>query len=263
MVSNNIVHVLSGPVDRIETDLPNKVAAILGKDIYQTRLLLSGNIPKLIGHYPNTQEAELVASHLKALGLVVVVCSDGDLHKPPSPVFRAHRMRSINREVTFWDSGGQMVIMDQKDVFLILLGRIQIFRDIEATGTVMKFNLPATLLTGGIPVWRKSQEATRSTLIETGNFVRLYNRISVDPVVEIFENNFDFSSLGSKMTLSSFVNFSNVIAELKDSFPEALFDDRLIKTLETVTRVTNDHDLELNCKLIYLYHRELTGLQPL
>lgn len=262
MVTNDIVYVLSAPVDILESDLLNKIAAILEKDVYQTRLLLSGNIPKLIAQYQSTQEAELVASRLKALGLVVVICTDRDLRESPSPSFRAHRMRSTNKEITFWDNNGQMIIMDSKDVFLILQGRIQISRDKEVAGTTMKLNLPATLLTGGIPVWHRSKETIKSTLTEKEYFVKIYNKISLDPMVEIFENNFDFSSLGSKMTHSSFTNFNNIIVELKDLLPEAVFDDRLIKSLEVnVTRGTNKHDLELNCKLIYLYYRALTGLE--
>ncbi len=153
MIGHDIVHVLIAPPDKLQISLIMEAASILNKDPYEIRLLLTGNIPKLIAHYRSTQEAELVTKRLKALGLVVVVCSDAELRESSSTRFRAHTLKSGDKEVTFWDKAGQMRKIESKDVFLILKGRIQTYIDKEVTKTRMKFNLPATLLTGGFPVW--------------------------------------------------------------------------------------------------------------
>ncbi len=263
MVASDIVHVLVAPPDNIETNLVKQVAVIINKDPYETRLLLSGKIPKLIAHYQSTQEADLVAKRLKTLGLVAVVCSDMELHKSPSAGFRAHALRLGDRKVTFWNKAGQTKIMESKDVFLILRGKLQTLTDKEVTNTRMKFNLPVTLLTGGFPVWSKVKETTKNTLIEEGYFVRLYDRLSLEPVVEIFENYFDFSSLGSKIAPSSFTNLNSLIAELRNTFPRAVFDDRLVQPSGTsMSSATQWDDVELNCKLIYLYHQAVSSLGP-
>jgi peptidyl-tRNA hydrolase len=261
MVGHDIVHVLIAPPDTLEINLVKEAASILNRDPYETRLLLSGKIPKIVAHYQTVQEAELIAKRLKTLGLVAVVCSDMELREFPSGRFRAHTLRLGDRDVTFWDKGGQTKKLETKDVFLILEGRIHTYTDKEVTNTRMKFNLPATLLTGGFPVWSKVKEKTKGTSVEVGYFVRLYDRMSLEPRVEIFENYFDFSSLESKIASSSFINLDSIIAELRNTFPRAIFDDRLAKPFGTsMASATQGDEIELNCKLIYLYYQAVSIL---
>ena len=104
MAINNIARILVAPPDKLETNLVKEAALILNKDPYETRLLLSGKIPKLITYYPNLHEAESIANRLKALGLVAVVCSDKDLREAPSTRFTARAMKFGDREITFWDN---------------------------------------------------------------------------------------------------------------------------------------------------------------
>jgi hypothetical protein len=261
MVASDIVYVLVAPPDYIETNLVKEAAAIIKKDPFETRLLLSGKIPKLIAHYQSTQEAELIAKRLKTLGLVAIVCGDSEFHKSHLAGFRAYSLRLGDREVTFCDKGGQIKKIEPMKVFLILKGRYQTLTDKEVANTSMKFSLPATLLTGGIPVWRKVKETTKHTSIEEGYFVRFYDWMSTEPAVEIFENYFDFSSLGSKLSPSSFTNLNSIITELRNTFPKAVFDDRLVQPLGTsMSTDAQWDDMELNCKLIYLYHQAVSNL---
>ena len=262
MVINNIMHILVAPPDTLEINLVKEAAGILNKDPYETRLLLSGKIPKLVAHYPSTQEAELIAKRLKALGLVAVVCNDRELRESPQTRFSAHALRLGDREVTFWDKGSQMIKMESTDVFLILKGKLPTLTGQEVTKTSSKFNLPATLLTG-IPIWRKVREITKDTAIEAEYFVRLYARMSPEPRVEILENYFDFSSLGSKIAPSSLINLNRIITEIRDIFPQAVFDDKLVQPSGTsISSSSQEKDMELNCKLIYLYHQAVSGLGP-
>ncbi len=256
MVANNIVHVLVAPPDTLDTNLVKEAAGILNKDPYETRLLLSGKIPKLIAYYPSIQEAESIAKRLKDLGLVAVICSDKKLRESSSTRFVAHALKFGDSEVTFWDKGGQVIIIKPEDAFLILKGKLQTSTGKEVTKTSLKFSLPATLLTGGFPVWRKVKEITKDTAIEAEHFARLYDRNSLEPRVEIFENYFDFSSLGSKIAPSSFDNLNRIIAEMREIFPQAVFDDKLIQPSGTGMSTTSQaKDLELNCRLIYMYYQ--------
>ena len=93
MATNNIARILVAPPDKLETNLVKEAALILNKDPYEARLLLSGKIPKLIAYYSNSQEAELIANRLKALGLVAVVCSDKELRESPSTRFTARAIK--------------------------------------------------------------------------------------------------------------------------------------------------------------------------
>jgi len=57
------------------------------------------------------------------------------------------------------------------------------------------------------------------------------------------------------MAYSSLENFNTVVAKLREAFPEAIFDDRLMKPYKTdVPSLGVRDNLEIDCKLIYLYN---------
>ena len=254
MVGDGIVHVAVTPPGTSDVNLIKNVAAIVNKDAYETRLLLTGEIPKIIAHYHDKQAAESIAQRLKDLGLVAFVCRDSELHRPFQS-FRAHTLEFGEGEVIFRDKGCQAKIMKPSDVFMILKGTLQIYAEAEATRTEMKLRLGATLLMGGIPVWRKVTEKTKGMPIQTEYFARLYSRESSEPSVEILQHHMNYSFLGAEMAPSSLANLNTIVTKIREVFPRAVFDDRLMKLPMadvSLTRVRDD--LEVNCKLIYLYH---------
>lgn len=258
MAGYEVVHVAIAPPDRLEANLIKKVAAIVGKDLYGTRLLLAGKIPKIIAHYDTVQIAELTAQSLRELGLVAIVCKASELRKP-SQRYRAHTLKFEERAVLFWDKSGQARRIETRNAFLIINGRMQTYTETEVTSTKMKFSLPGTVLTGGIPIWRRVKEKTRDKSLQTECFVRLYDRTSPEPSVEILQYDLDYSFLGAKMASSSLANFSAVVTKIRDTFPQAVFDDRLIEPFEVDIPSTTPRDnIEINCKLIYLYHQAMS-----
>ena len=260
MAGYEVVHVAIAPPDRLEANLIKKVAAIVGKDLYGTRLLLAGKIPKIIAHYDTVQIAELTAQSLRELGLVAIVCKASELRKP-SQRYRAHTLKFEERAVLFWDKSGQARRMETRNAFLIINGRMQTYTETEVTSTKMKFSLPATVATGGIPIWRRVKEKTRDKSLQTECFVRLYDRTLPEPSVEILQYDFDYSFLGAKMASSSLANFSTIVTKIRDTFPQAVFDDRLIEPFGVDIPSTTPRDnIEINCKLIYLYHQAMSDL---
>jgi hypothetical protein len=113
-------------------------------------------------------------------------------------------------------------------------------------------------MTGGIPIWRKVKETIKGNSNEAGYFVRIYDSISTEPRVEFFENYFDFSSLGAKIAPSSSINLDSIITELRTVFPQVRFDARLTQPGTSISSDKPVRDLELNCKLIYLYHQTVS-----
>jgi hypothetical protein len=160
MAGHDIVHVAVAPPDTLETNLIEKVAAIVNKDPYGIRLLLAGEIPRVIAHYDDVQTAESVAQSLKDLGLVTIVCKDSELREPSSK-FRAHTMEFGEGKILFWDKGGRARRMVSRNVFLIVKGRTRAYIEADTTRTKMKFSLAGTVLTGGIPIWRRVNEKTK------------------------------------------------------------------------------------------------------
>lgn len=260
MAVDEIVHVAIGPPDRLEENLIKQVSAIIDKDLYETRLLLARKIPKAIAHYDTVQMAELTAQSLRALGLVVIVYKDSELRKP-SQRYRGHTLKFEELAVLFWDKSGQARRMESSDAFLIIKGKIQTYTETEVITAKMKFSLPATIFTGGIPIWRKVKEKTSDKSLQTEGFMRLYNRTSPEPGVEILQHDFDYSFLGTEMAASSLANFGTTVTRIRDTFPQAIFDDRLTEPFGVdVPSATPQGSIEINCKLIYLYHQAVSTL---
>ena len=253
MTGHNIVHVALDPPELLEASLIKQVAVILKKDAYESRLLLSGKIPKLIAHFDSSEAAEATVKALTSLGLAAVTLADSELHKPsPSTTeFTAHSLSFGEGEVRFSAKNGTVKTIGTKDLFLILYGKIRVPITTKETRTKMKFSMPATLMTGGIPVWRKSEESVEDIAFQTGYFMRLYGWLAPEPKIEVFESKFDYAFLGTKIAPSSSANLRMLGLELKKMFPKAVFDSRLTDYIP----ITQGNEIEVTCKLIYLCHR--------
>ena len=253
MTGHNIVHVALDPPELLEASLIKQVAVILNKDAYESRLLLSGRIPKLVAHFDTSEAAESTVKALTSIGLAAVTLADSELHKPPKSTteFAAHSLSFGEGEVRFSAKNGMVKIINTEDIFLILYGKMRIPITTKGTRSKMKLSVPATLMTGGFPIWRKSEESVEDISFQTEYFVRLYDHFSPEPKIEVFESNFDYAFLGTKIAPSSSTNLRMLVLELKKMFPKAVFDSRLTD----YTPITQGNEVELTCKLIYLCHR--------
>jgi len=260
MIVNEIVHVSIVPLPVLDINIVRQVAVIINKDLYSTRLLLAGKIPRIIAHYATLETAELNARRLRGLGLAVVICSDSELRKTAN-AFKTHSLKIEQSEFLFSDMGGHSIRRESKNTFLIISGQVQTYTSTEVTSSKMKFNLPATLLTGGIPIWRKVNEKTGETSVQTECFLRFYERASSEPVAEILQYDFDYSLLGVKLAPSSLVNFDAVVLKIRELCPQAIFDDRLAEYFKAdIPFSTPWENIDINCKLIYLHHQPTNNL---
>jgi len=253
-----VVHVAVVTAAAPDDELANKVAAAIGKSPYETRLRLTGKVPKIIANFDTQQKAELAARSLRDLGLVTVVISDPELRKPPQ-IFKVRSLKLEEQRVTFIDRAGQSKLVEFNQLFLILSARLQAYTEIETTRTKRKINVMATLVTG-IPVPKKVEEKVTSKTFETESFLRLYDRISPDSAIEISQHGLDYSFLGEEMTSAAGANYGLAIKRLRAAFPQAIFDDSLIDPFGSKAPATMARDaIEANCKLIYWCHRAVTG----
>ncbi len=249
-----MVYVAVAPPKTLSADLLKRVAFLVGKEIVDTRLLLAGEIPRIIASYPNTDTADSIAQSLRDAGLVAFVCRDSELRNRPAG-FIAHTVRSGEKEVIFGDRRGGEVRVEAGDAFLIIRGRIQSATQEKTSTTKMKLNVAATVLTGGIPIMRRVTEKTAKESFQAEDFVKIYDRRSSDPRVEMFQNHVDYSFLGPELTPSTPANFKIVVTKLREWFPLAIFDERLTRRYKTDVPAAGPAEaLEINCKLIYFCH---------
>ena len=254
MADSEVTHVAIAPSSNTDADVIRSVAAVLNKTPYDTRLLLAGEIPRIVAHYENMQMAESTVQKLRQLGLAAIACRDSDL-RHSSQGFRAQTLEFSEKHVVFRDSGGHEKRIGQDDVFLILEGKMETLVEVLTTKQQSKFSLTRTLIAGGIPIWQKVDQKSTARSVQVEYFARLYDRESSTPGVEILQHLMNYSFLGEKMTASSVTNFGTVVLKLREAFPQAVFDDRLMKPLG----VTPDpsavrQDADANCRLIYLFH---------
>jgi len=255
MVGPDILHVAVSPPGSLEGEVVRKAQAILGKDPYETRLLLTGAIPKIVAHPGTAREAESVAGGLRELGLPAIVLNDSEIRKHSSR-FIARTIVFGEREVIFRDCSGVETRLGANEVSLILEGLVRTQRESETAQTKMKFSLGATMLTAGIPIWRSVTEKGKEVSLQSEHFVRLYDRLSSEPRVEILQRRTNYAFLGAAMASNSPANFRSALARLREAFPQAVFDDRLFRVRGAGGPAAGGgQELETNCKLIYLFHR--------
>jgi hypothetical protein len=247
-------YVVVAPPKTLDGDLLRRVASVLGKEIIDTRLLLAGEIPRIIASSPDAETADSTAQSLREAGLVAFVCRDSDLRHRPSG-FVAHTARLSGKDVIFGNRRGGEVRVGPGDAFLILCGRIQSGTQEKSSTRKMKLNVPATVLTGGIPVMRRVTKTGTKGSFQVEGFLRIFDRRFSDPLVEMFQNHIDYAFLGPELTPSTPVNFKIAVAKLREWFPQAIFDERLAKRFKTDAPSSRPGEtLEINCKLIYLCH---------
>jgi len=249
-----MVYVAVDPPKTLSADLLKKAASLVGKEIVDTRLLLAGEIPRIIASYPNAEMADSIAQSLGDAGLVAFICRDSELQNRPAS-FIARTARSGEREVIFGDRRGGEVRVGADDAFLIMRGRL-LSATLEKTSTTkMKLNVAATVLTGGFPIMQRVTEKTAKESFQAEDFVKVYDRRSSDSHIEMSQNHIDYSFLGPELTPSTPLNFNIVVTKLREWFPQAIFDERLIRRFKTdVPAAGPSEALKINCKLIYLFH---------
>ncbi len=246
--ASDMFHVSVAPLSGFDAELVQKAAGVIGKDIYTARLLLSGKIPKIIATFHSAEEAETAVRALGALGLLGFSCSDAELRKPFTPDPGPRTIKLGKTDISFVTGLAETKTLGPDDVFLILKGTRRFSSGKETTTTTRKLNITATLLTG-MPMFRKVKEKTGEESVAE-DFVRLYGRLSPDPLLEIPQNHFDYSFLGDRLAPTSNQNLAKTTEALRGIFPGAVFDGS----------PAGNADLgERDYRLIYFYQKTIAN----
>jgi hypothetical protein len=257
MTGIDILHVAIMPPITVSSGLIEQVSAAVSQPNYQIRMLLAGSIPKLIGHFRDKLLADEAIRALNNLKLTAFVVSESELRSPVSPEFIANSVKIEGSTAIFANREGKSKTVDDDNGFLILVGRrTRTVGDEAVETTTMKVNLPATLLTGGIPVMKRVSSKTREPNKITEQFIRIYERASDIPKVEVRQFDFDYSFLGEKMGPAATGNIAQAAMVLRQIFSRAYFDDRLASGFVSESKSISGIDLmEQNCLLLVRYYR--------
>ncbi|MDY6836212.1 MAG: hypothetical protein SVY53_15570 [Chloroflexota bacterium] len=246
MNANEISHVVVLPPASLEGDLVKNVASIVHTDAYGARRYLVGQLPQIIAHYQSIQAARSIAQQLKSLGLMSFACMDSELRES-SPGILAYSIQLLQDEIRFYTKAGHQGSMTATDITLVISGRARRYVETENIKTRTKINVPATVITGGIPIVRRVKETSTNISNDLERCARLYPMDPSQPMLELQENHMDYSCLGTMMGTSASANFTTVLTMLRDLCTNAAYDDRLSKPSAT-------DDFDRTCKLILMCH---------
>ena len=234
----------------------------MSTDDYNVRLLLAGELPRIIARFQLREAAVALAQDLAALGLAAIAGSNSELRHTSSCGFMARGIQLVDNNVIFRNLSGETIRISETDGFLILEGLLPAGAQKKEGKTKKTLNLPVTLLLGGIPVWSKSQ-SVGGPAGENEHFLRFYRPASAEPVVEIRSSGFDYSFLGEKKGFSSTENFKTAIATLRNIFPRAIYDNRLTRSDRADSSSASPQEtLEQNCRLMYLFYVASPSARP-
>jgi hypothetical protein len=268
MAEGEIVYVAVIPPASLDADLIKGVAGIIGKDAYETRLLLVGSIPRIVARCAGMQAAESMAKQLRSLKLVAIVSKEEELRRPHQGL-KAETMNFGAGEVVFRQADGREITLKRGDVFLMIKGMMPyspaeaaMVQEPQGKGK-LKLNVGATLMTGGIPILKRVKAKSKAADAQSEWFVRLYGRSSPEPGAEILQHAVNYAFMEAEMATSSLTNFMSVVNRLKKAFPQAFLDERLVKSFGVdIPATTDEEDIEINCRLIYLHHLAVSGSKP-
>ena len=253
MNTNEVSHVVVAPPASLEGDLVKHVASIVNTDAYGARRYLVGQLPQIIAHYPSIQAATSIAQQLKGLGLMSFACRDSELRES-SPGILAYTIQILQDEIRFRTKAGHEGSVKAIDITMVISGRARRHLETEETKMRTKINVPATVITGGIPIVRRVKETSTHVSDDLERCARLYPTDSSQSIIELQENHMDYSCLGAEMGTSASANFTTVLTKIREICTNAAYDDKLSKPSPI-------DDFDRTCKLLLMCHLINTGLR--
>ena len=251
MAQPEIIYLAVVPPKTLEEDVLRRAASLVVKDVSDMRLLLVGKIPRIIAKYQASGPAEAIARGLKDAGLLAFVCRDSELRNRPES-FMAHSAAPEGGRVVFRDRPGREARITADEAFLIIRGRLQSVSRKEITTKKRKLNIAATVLTGGLPVMRRTTQTSLQESFQSDEFVRIFDRKTSDPRVEMFRDHIDYAFLGPALTASTPANFEILVAKLREWFPRAIYDERPTRSIQTDIPTADPAEaVNIGCRLIY------------
>jgi hypothetical protein len=242
------------PTHNFDDSLLKKAASMLGTDDYNIRLLLAGEMPRIVAQFQAGEQAASFAKELAELGLSAIAGSNLELQQAYPRGFIARAIQPEGKDVIFRGRSGEIMSICRDDALLIMEGLLADGAEKKESQTIKTLNLPVSLLLGGIPVWSKYRTSA-DTAGQNAYFLRFYRPTSPEPIIEIRSGDLDYSFLKEKKGLSSTENFKTAVDTLRSLFPQAAYDSRLTRNSRaSVSAASPQETLERDSRLIYLFY---------
>ncbi len=209
-----------------ESHAPALVIA-LGMTMYEvlSRLRSPGNGPFTVGVFADQERAVQMEAKLRSAGFSAVFLTEDEIAAELSPLI-VRKFVLSEHDLAVVTENGQNLSIPFRNVRLILRG-IGIVRG-TTTETVKSrsVSLGRAVMSGGLMFTKTTKTVQEFAVEERSAFFNLY--AEGNPVMVFRENAIVFDSLGPALQASRALNFTYLIAELRRSCQNALYDERLL-----------------------------------
>ncbi|HKG59194.1 MAG TPA: hypothetical protein VKB05_05390 [Pyrinomonadaceae bacterium] len=197
------------PAERVATEIVAEAAALVKLSAENMQQLMSQSVPVPVARTASREEAELVTSRLRDLGLQCVTVSDEELGFSETSVKRVRAMRFADERVVIYHSGTEETDISWPDVILILTARL-----IETT----------------IEIKERLTRKKENEILDTNEYFRDEAVIDFYTKTHSFTwrvgaAGFDFSCLGTEKALVATENISRLQRVIVAKAVNAQFDD--------------------------------------
>jgi len=249
MIQKDSFHIVVMPPTSASLDLIQKVSAIIRQPEHQIKLQMAGKFLRIIGHCSTESKAVESVGLLVKLGVQAFRISENELRRQSDGSFAAHTLEIRQVNLTFYNKAGKQKTIEESDVFLIIAGKCSHTETLTHIEHKMSLNLMSTILSGGLPIFKKEDVKQETTTNLSEQFIQLYGGQSDEPLLVIRQKDFDYSFLGQQKAAISTANISLTITKLREHYCHSLFDDRLMFPFSY-------DDIATQLRLLWHYYRE-------
>lgn len=252
------------PVEQEATAL----APLFGMAPYDLKLRLGGPLPVVVAREGDAQRARQLLAALRDRGHGSVACdlasvpSSAEMTCPRSYAFEPDAFVALDPA---WDRR----LMPFRDMVGLIHAKAATIQQTSDVTKKRKFSLGRAALTGGLAMRKTETTERRSVSEEREQVLYLVRKDGREPML-LREGRLRHQGLGERVARTAAENFTVLLQMLRESAPQALFDDRLARRLRKtdtmavsgtsahqVTEISNASETDLAMHLIVVAH--LTG----
>lgn len=206
-------------------ELVQSLAATLGITVFEARPRLIGGGPAVVGSFADPEMALALAQKLNLIGFATLVV-DAAAVRGRAGHFIVRRFELDEHALRIETGAGQRAEILWLEIDLLLPGTSIVGYSETKTVTERKLSIGKTLLSGGIPMTKKTERQEEVAIEERGKV--LYLHAGKLPPVFFSQNGMSYDGFGPAMKLSRELNFNHLVSELRRLSPKAVYDDRLL-----------------------------------
>lgn len=220
------MHVVAISSWKEETEkLIQALAGALGITAYEARQRMIGGGPAVVASFADPLLARALVKKLNQCGIDTLVV-DATAVRSGTGRFIVRRFALGAWSLRIETTDGQRAEIPCEEIDLILQLTSIVGTYETKTVTERKLNIGMTVLSGGIPITKKTNRREEVSTEEREKVMYLY--AGRRPPFVFSQNSMSYEGLGSAMKLSRELNFSHLMNELRRLCPGAVYDDRLL-----------------------------------